>query len=208
MRHGSPDVHADPRVFLEGAATRATILLVESFRRFASGLQRLSVEEAGWNPEVFWNFHPGTLGEILSNLTSKHFFQMGWELNHQLVNLVFCITLDLQPQTPGCGCLVTTRMTFFTVFRETGNPYLPLVTSQHPGACGSWPITSTHPTSELQGVAYTQYWPSHFKPRNKKHGWSDTLVGHFVDLGPFLAHEIRSLTLRPPWKRMVGRWLF
>ena len=91
MRHGSPDFHADPLgLFLGGAATRATILLVESFRRFASGLQRLSVEEAsgrrtwnvggntpgGWGgiPRFFWNFHPEPLGKFDPIWRTRIFF--------------------------------------------------------------------------------------------------------------------------------------
>lgn len=81
-----------------GAATRATILLVESFRRFASGLQRLSVEEvsvAGLRQHV-----PGAHPD--ENLYATSIMPLGDVLHPlaaQLTSPMHWVPLDLRP---GC----------------------------------------------------------------------------------------------------------
>ena len=73
----------------------------------------------GGNPEVFLEFSPRNPwgNSIQFDEQAFFFFQMGWELNHQLVNLVFCITLDLPPKPQGADASSPPGMTFFTVFR-------------------------------------------------------------------------------------------
>ena len=136
MRHGSPDFHADPLGAFSWEVPRRVprfywwnpfVASPVACNAWAS--KRPRADGHGTSGEIppvvggksrgfFGIFTPEPLGKFDPIWrASFFFFQMGWELNHQLVNLVFCITLDLPPKPQGADASSPPGMTFFTVFR-------------------------------------------------------------------------------------------
>ena len=102
----------------------------------------------GGNPEVFLEFSPrNPWGNSIQFDEQAFFFSDGLGTQPSTGQPCFLYNFGSTPQTPGCGCLVTTRMTFFTVFRESGSQSLPF--GDESASWGLWELTyNIHPSNQ------------------------------------------------------------